>query len=130
MLFRSGYGNIYSNGRNELTHRYSWTLHFGLVPRGLCVLHKCDNRKCVRPDHLFLGTKKENTDDMFFKGRQRNLGILKGQQHGEAKLKDEDVLRIREAAARGERHVAQAARYGVSASLIGLIVRRKAWRHI
>lgn len=126
----TGYGNIHVGGRNELTHRYSWALANGEIPRGLCVLHRCDNRKCVRPSHLFLGSKKDNTRDMFFKGRERNLGILKGQDHGGAKLTTEDVLRIREAAARGATHVSQAAEYGVDASLIGLIVRRKAWRHI
>lgn len=126
----TGYGNFYAEGRLHLTHRYSWLLHNGLIPHGLCVLHKCDNRACVRPDHLFLGTKRDNTQDMLFKGRQRNLGILKGQQHGEAKLTNEDVMRIRSEVAAGRKQKDLAGELGVSISLISLIVRRKAWTHI
>lgn len=126
----TGYGNFYAEGCLHLTHRYSWTQQNGAIPKGLCVLHNCDNRACVRPDHLFLGTKKQNTADMFFKGRQRNLGILKGQDHGEAKLKNEDVLRIRQEVASGSKQKDMATRFGVSISLISLIVRRKAWVHL
>ncbi len=65
-----GYGQIRIEGRVYLTHRFSWVLHYGLiVPETLLTLHHCDNRPCVRPDHLFLGTHYDNTQDALAKGR-------------------------------------------------------------
>jgi hypothetical protein len=64
-----GHGQIRIDGKAVLTHRFSWELHNGPIPDGLLVLHRCDNRPCVRPDHLFLGTHKDNTLDAMSKGR-------------------------------------------------------------
>jgi hypothetical protein len=67
-----GYGQIsqHKRGLRPLqSHRFSWTLHFGAIPKGMRVLHRCDNPTCVRPDHLFLGTDMDNTKDMISKGR-------------------------------------------------------------
>jgi hypothetical protein len=121
----TGYGSFY-DGRAYSTHRYSWLIHFGPVPAGLAVLHHCDNRACVRPDHLWVGTKSENSRDMAAKGRER-VPFLRGERHGEAKLTDAAVRDIRTSDQSG---LALAARYGVSPSLVSLVRRRKAWTHI
>lgn len=70
-----GYGVIgIGHRRQEGTHRVAWIMKNGAIPDGICVLHKCDNRKCINPDHLILGTKKENTTDMVEKGRHYSHG--------------------------------------------------------
>ena len=61
-------------------HRVSWMIHNGEIPDGLCVLHKCDNPPCVRPDHLFLGTRKDNNVDKSLKGRASVAEWMKNQQ--------------------------------------------------
>ena len=124
-LSDTGYGTFYA-GRVYSTHRYSWELHFGPIPTGMCVLHRCDNRACVRPDHLWLGTKAENSRDMVAKGRER-VPALRGSAHGEAKLTEEAVIEIRSSDAKG---IDLAAKFGVSPSLVSLVRKRKAWQHI
>jgi len=70
-LNSDGYGNIGIEQMTDRAHRLSWRLHYGPIPDGLSVLHKCDNPPCVRPDHLFLGTQADNVHDMQAKGRDR-----------------------------------------------------------
>jgi hypothetical protein len=71
-LNQSGYGYLRVGAKSEhvMAHRYSWEMHCSAIPQGMFVCHKCDNPKCVRPDHLFLGTQADNLRDMWQKGRQ------------------------------------------------------------
>lgn len=66
-----GYGRIWVNRKHLGTHRFSWELHNGAIPSDKLVLHHCDNRRCVRPDHLYLGTPVENSLDCVKRGRHK-----------------------------------------------------------
>ena len=65
----NGYGYVWHDNRTKRAHRVSWEMAYGPIPLGLFVCHKCDTPLCVRPDHLFLGTAKDNIEDCFIKGR-------------------------------------------------------------
>lgn len=117
-----GYGTIHIGGSAILAHRASWVMAKGEIPRGMCVLHRCDNRACVRPSHLFLGTLQDNNADMRGKGR-----MAKGNDYPQAKLTPEIVQKIL-ADARTHREIAKD--YRVDASLISVIKGRKIWRHV
>ena len=67
--FRSGYGRIRIHWKKYTLHRVVFELYIGPIPKGLCVLHKCDNKPCINPEHLFLGTKADNAHDRDRKGR-------------------------------------------------------------
>lgn len=115
-----GYGQI-GRGPPRHTmlkaHRVSWTLYKGPIPRGLCVLHKCDVKRCVRPSHLFLGTDADNVRDMTRKGR--NVFQLRNPS---LKLSPAKVRSIRRARARGELLRVISARFGVTEGTVSRIV--------
>src|SRR5271157_2661157 len=123
----AGYGQIYLNGRIEYSHRLAWILCVGPIPNGLFVLHSCDNPPCCRPDHLFLGTPKDNSVDAAQKGR---LVCPVGAEHVNAKLTDDQVRQARERAAFGESQRAIARSYGVDHTVILDVIQRTAWAHV
>lgn len=89
-IAKSGYGRAIKNYKPILAHRLSWILHYGEIKEGLFVCHKCDNRACVNPDHLFLGTALDNSRDMVNKNRSR-----RDEKHPTTRLTKENVLNIR-----------------------------------
>lgn len=126
----NGYGQFGIRGRNRYAHRISWERFTGKpIPEGMCVLHRCDNKLCVNPDHLFLGTIADNNADMTEKGRRARGAPLasKGEAHGMSKLTREQVLEIR--SREGETQQSLADEFGISDVQIGRILSRKSWSH-
>ncbi len=146
----SGYANFYFRGRCVNAHRVAWILTHGEVPDGLQVLHDCpggDNPLCVNPTHLYLGTIRDNVNDMYAKGRswydthpeearavlsvRRPQKQVRGEEVGTAKLTREQVLEIRRLFAAGGWTKADLGRaFGVSRMQIYSIVSGKKWRHL
>lgn len=127
---KTGYGRYAAKrGITIPTHRIMFEAYYGPIPKGLYVLHRCDNPPCCRPDHLFLGTLSDNTKDMMAKGRHKPTWVP-GSKHGRAKLNEEQVISIRKRKAAGERRQNLAAEYGVSIKTINGIIYRERWRHI
>lgn len=126
---REGYGRIsIGNQVFRSAHRVSWELHNGLIPDGLFVLHRCDNTRCVRPDHLFLGTKAENNHDRHLKGRS---GSHAGELNGRRKLSAVDVVEIRRMFTPWKCTYSDLAkRFGVSSSTINSVVNRRTWKNL
>ena len=106
-------------------HRVSWYLNFGEIPVGSVIRHTCHNPPCVRPDHLRVGTQKENVEDELDRGT-----FPRGSRHGMARLTEADVLEIRRLAVDGETYRTIATRFGVSHHTVGVIVRRQAWARV
>ena len=115
----NSYGQIDRRG----AHRVSYEINIGPIPDGLFVCHRCDNPKCVRPEHLFLGTPKENMHDKIAKGRD-----TRGSAVNTARLKPEDVDAIRAAHQAGETQVSIGKRFGIGQAHVSSIVREKSWR--
>ena len=130
-------------------HRLSYEIHIGPIPEGMLICHHCDNRACVNPAHLFLGTPADNSKDMVAKGRstkgrmtsiaprgdkhytRRIKGAQRGQRNNGSRLTDEQVLEIRRLFAQGDASQHQLGRsFGVSQATISHIVNRIAWKHL
>ena len=125
-VMKNGYGVFRPAIGRLLAHRASYLIHFGPIPIGQHVCHKCDNRKCVNPDHLFSGTRQQNMDDAVAKNRMHP-----GSKGGNSVLVESQVLEIRRLGATGlfsQREIG--AMFGVCRPLISMICSRKIWRHI
>lgn len=123
---RRGYGQFSAGSRMVGAHRIAFFLGTGQQPTGLHVCHKCDNKRCCNPRHLFLGTNGDNMADKASKGLAWSP-CLKGEKNGRSKLTTEEVLAIRES---NETQTRLAKKYGVSQVRISQIQRRKAWKHV
>lgn len=120
-----GYGHFQGSKGRIYAHRFAYILANGDIPPGLQVCHRCDNPSCVRADHLFAGTRKENMADCVRKRRH---------QHGEksvgAKISEKDVVDIRKRCLAGERQHIIGKEYGIAQITVSQIVTRKTWAHI
>jgi hypothetical protein len=119
-----GYGRLKYRRKYLAAHRLSWTIHRGEIPTGMWVLHKCDTPVCVNPDHLFLGTHRDNMRDMVQKGRSY---WRFGETHPQAKLTKEDVAAI---LSDTRPKLIIASDYGIGASHVSAIQLRKKWHHL
>ena len=152
------YGNLTVKRKNVLAHRFAWEITFGPIPRGLFVCHHCDNKKCVRPDHLFLGTHNDNMHDMVIKGRhnpprgnkhgthtrpdriargdrhgakKHPEKICRGEKHGRSKLSLLEVHKIRDLYTHENKKINHlASQFNISRAQIERIVRNRLWKNM
>lgn len=126
---QGGYGHLKFEGRMQLAHRVAYQLYVGEIPDGVYVCHHCDNRKCVNPAHLFLGTQADNIRDCWDKGR----GVFPenaGEKHGQSKLTEGQVKEIRARRNAGDLTTDLAKEFGVARTTISGIVCGIRWTSI
>lgn len=125
-----GYGRCYFNGKHIGAHRVSWFIFNKNFPNNTNVLHRCDNPKCVNPDHLFLGTQKDNMIDKINKNRGKFPGPtipLKGENNKNHKLTNEEILEIRKIGkSMLQREIAEI--YGICQTQVGRILNKVHWK--
>jgi hypothetical protein len=129
-----GYSRFWDGKKTQYAHRFSYTAHHGPIPDGLNVCHSCDNRRCVNPDHLWLGTAADNVHDAMRKKRNVPPPPTKWKEqvepHHWARLTREQVIEIKRALAAGEKMGDIAKRYGVGRTAIEKIRLGQRWSHV
>lgn len=118
------YGQLNINGKTARVHRVLWEMRFGKIGKGMLLCHHCDTPSCVNPHHLFLGTAKDNMQDCKLKKRRASFA---GEYSGKAKLKSEDIIKIREDT-RDSRIIAD--QYGISRNHVYKIKLHMVWAHM
>jgi hypothetical protein len=125
---RGGYGVWWQDGRTRLVHRCIWEKLNGPIPEKHCILHACDNPKCVNPDHLFLGTYQDNAIDARIKGR---LNPRRGSKHPRSKLTPEAVRLMRQMYEQDNMTFASIGElFGVHRTCVHKVCRYLAWKHV
>jgi len=125
MRGEGNYGAIAIDGKTFGAHRLSYLLHKGEIPEGMQVQHHCDVKECVNPDHLYVGTQKENMADMRRRSRSGYTGS-KGESHPSCKITEEIVREIR-ASSLLQKELCK--KYGLRQSQISRIINNQSWRH-
>ena len=121
-------------------HRFVWEKHHGIIPDGMFICHTCDNKRCINIEHLFLGTPRDNWEDMFEKNRHKfhkfteseraKIPYRKGQAISWSKLSDEAVKEIRNTPKIYGSGIALARKYNVSQSAISAARTKRKWKHV
>ena len=128
------YGRLRISRKWAAAHRISWEIHYGKIPEGMLVCHSCDNTLCVNPNHLFLGTSKDNTQDMMNKGRgagqkgTRFQPDVAGLNNGRARLTPKDVLAIRQDQNKSLKEWSEV--LGVAERTVDHVLKGSTWQHL
>lgn len=124
-LSGDGYGRLTLKGRSTRAHRFAWETWVGPLGSEELLLHSCDNRRCINPEHLRVGTYKDNVDDMFQRGRANKA---RGEGHGNTSLTRAEVEHIRELYAEGTQQSLIAQELGLRKQTVNNIVLRRTWK--